>query len=70
MKEGMTRRMPERGSLVGASPFTAAGTPLPDWPAEQHTKQAGVRQALLTTPRLTAVELSHGSGVILGTRRP
>jgi hypothetical protein len=45
-------------------------TPLPDWPAEQHTKQAGVRQALLTTPRLTAVELSHGSGVILGTRRP
>ena len=45
-------------------------TPLPDWPAEQHAKQAGVRQVLLTTPRLTAVELSHGSGVILGTRRP
>jgi predicted O-methyltransferase YrrM len=45
-------------------------TPLPDWPAEQHAKQAGVRQALLATPRLTAVELTHGSGVILGTRRP
>ena len=45
-------------------------TPLPGWPAEQHARQAGVRQALLTTPRLTAVELSHGSGVILGTRRP
>jgi predicted O-methyltransferase YrrM len=45
-------------------------TPRPDWPAEQHAKQAEVRRALLTSPLLTAVELSHGSGVILGTRRP
>jgi predicted O-methyltransferase YrrM len=44
-------------------------TPQPGWPAEQQAKQAGVRQALLATARLTAVELSHGSGVILGTRR-
>jgi predicted O-methyltransferase YrrM len=30
----------------------------------------GIRRALLTDERLLAVELAHGSGVILATRRP
>jgi predicted O-methyltransferase YrrM len=45
-------------------------TPQPNWPAEMHAKQAEVRRALLTSPLLTAVELSHGSGIVLATRRP
>jgi predicted O-methyltransferase YrrM len=44
-------------------------TPTPEWTGEQHTKQGGVRQTLLTSPLLTAVELDHGSGVLLGARR-
>jgi hypothetical protein len=44
-------------------------TPRPDWAAEQHARQAGVRRALFTSPLLTSVELSHGSGVILSARR-
>lgn len=43
-------------------------TAAPEWSAEQHTKQHGVRQALLTSPLLTSIELDHGSGVILATR--
>jgi predicted O-methyltransferase YrrM len=43
-------------------------TPMAQWPAEQHAKQAGVRRALLSSPLLTAVELGHGSGVILCAR--
>lgn len=44
-------------------------TPLPDWPDDQQAKVNQVRQALLTAPGLITVELAHGSGVILGTRR-
>jgi demethylmenaquinone methyltransferase/2-methoxy-6-polyprenyl-1,4-benzoquinol methylase len=44
-------------------------TPRPEWAAEQHARQAGVRRALFTSPLLTSVELSHGSGVILSARR-
>jgi predicted O-methyltransferase YrrM len=44
-------------------------TPLPDWPGDQQAKQNQVRQALLTAPELITVELAHGSGVILSTRR-
>jgi predicted O-methyltransferase YrrM len=43
-------------------------TPLPDWSDRQRTEQSRVRQALLTAPQLTSVELAHGSGVILSTR--
>jgi demethylmenaquinone methyltransferase/2-methoxy-6-polyprenyl-1,4-benzoquinol methylase len=45
-------------------------TPMPAWDAEQHARQQEVRQALLTSPLLTSVELAHGSGVILSSRRP
>lgn len=41
----------------------------PQWGAGQHARQQEVRQALLTSPLLTSVELHHGSGVILSTRR-
>jgi predicted O-methyltransferase YrrM len=44
-------------------------TATPQWDAEQHDKQQHVRQALLTSPLLASVELRHGSGVILSTRR-
>jgi ABC-type multidrug transport system fused ATPase/permease subunit len=40
----------------------------PQWSPEQRDKQERVRQALLTSPLLTSVELGHGSGVILSTR--
>jgi predicted O-methyltransferase YrrM len=43
-------------------------TATPEWTAEQHTNQGDVRQALLTSPLLTSIELDHGSGVILATR--
>jgi predicted O-methyltransferase YrrM len=43
-------------------------TPAPQWDTEQHARQQQVRQALLTSPLLTSVELRHGSGVILSTR--
>jgi predicted O-methyltransferase YrrM len=44
-------------------------TPAPGWTGEQHTKQDRVRRALLASPLLMSVELGHGSGVILATRR-
>jgi demethylmenaquinone methyltransferase/2-methoxy-6-polyprenyl-1,4-benzoquinol methylase len=44
-------------------------TPMPDWPGNQQAAQRQVRQALLTAPQLITVELAHGSGVILSTRR-
>jgi demethylmenaquinone methyltransferase/2-methoxy-6-polyprenyl-1,4-benzoquinol methylase len=44
-------------------------TPVPEWAAEQQARQDEVRRALLTSPLLTSVELSHGSGVILSARR-
>jgi predicted O-methyltransferase YrrM len=40
----------------------------PEWTAEQHLNQSGVRRTLLTSPLLTSVELDHGSGVILASR--
>jgi predicted O-methyltransferase YrrM len=44
-------------------------TPLPGWPHNQRAGQDRVRHRLLTAPQLIAVELAHGSGVILSTRR-
>jgi predicted O-methyltransferase YrrM len=43
-------------------------TASPEWTTKQHARQDDVRQALLTSPLLTSVELDHGSGVILATR--
>lgn len=45
-------------------------TATPRWDAGQHARQQEVRQTLLGSPLLTSVELDHGSGVILSTRRP
>ena len=44
-------------------------TPRPDWTGEQHAQQSQVRRTLLTSPLLTSVDMHHGSGVILSTRR-
>jgi predicted O-methyltransferase YrrM len=44
-------------------------TPRPDWDDRQRTEQSNVRETLLTAPALTSVELAHGSGLILSTRR-
>jgi predicted O-methyltransferase YrrM len=44
-------------------------TPMPGWPGNQRAGQDRVRQALLTAPQLIAVELAHGFGIILSTRR-
>lgn len=44
-------------------------TPMPDWTGDHQAMQSQVRQALLTAPELITVELAHGSGVILSTRR-
>jgi demethylmenaquinone methyltransferase/2-methoxy-6-polyprenyl-1,4-benzoquinol methylase len=44
-------------------------TATPDCNAEECAMQNQVRQALLTSPLLISAELSHGSGVILSTRR-
>jgi demethylmenaquinone methyltransferase/2-methoxy-6-polyprenyl-1,4-benzoquinol methylase len=44
-------------------------TAMPDWDGELRATQQRVRQTLLTSTLLTSVELHHGSGVILGTRK-
>lgn len=44
-------------------------TPMPDWTDDHQAMQSQVRQALVTAPDLISVELAHGSGVILSTRR-
>jgi len=44
-------------------------TATPHWDTEQHARAQHVRQALMTSPLLTSVELRHGSGVILSTRQ-
>lgn len=44
-------------------------TATPQWDDEQHARQHEVRQTLLGSPLLTSVELDHGSGIILSTRR-
>ena len=43
-------------------------TPEPDWTDNHRSAQARVRQALLSAPGLTSVELAAGSGVILSSR--
>ncbi|GAA3288474.1 class I SAM-dependent methyltransferase [Dactylosporangium vinaceum] len=45
-------------------------TPVEGWPEDFRVKQDGVRRALLADPGLVAVELAHGTGVIIGVRRP
>jgi predicted O-methyltransferase YrrM len=45
-------------------------TPTPDWTRELRARQDWVRWTLFSSPLLTSVELSHGSGVILAARRP
>jgi demethylmenaquinone methyltransferase/2-methoxy-6-polyprenyl-1,4-benzoquinol methylase len=44
-------------------------TPAPHWDSEHRARQREVRQTLLGSPLLASVELAHGSGVILSTRR-
>jgi predicted O-methyltransferase YrrM len=39
------------------------------WPDDFKARQDGVRRALLDDPTLVGVELDHGSGVIVATRR-
>ncbi|MEU7868692.1 class I SAM-dependent methyltransferase [Dactylosporangium sp. NPDC049140] len=66
--EGLDRtveKLNARGTLV-----VDDMTPVEGWPEDFRAKQAGVRRALLTDPGLVAVELAHGSGVIIGVRRP
>jgi predicted O-methyltransferase YrrM len=43
--------------------------PVADWPEEFKARQDGVRRALFADPDLVSVELDHGSGVIIATRR-
>jgi predicted O-methyltransferase YrrM len=44
-------------------------TATPQWDAGHQARQQEVRRTLLASPLLTSVELDHGSGVILSTRR-
>ncbi|MEV1167275.1 class I SAM-dependent methyltransferase [Nonomuraea sp. NPDC049784] len=55
-----------RGMLVVDDMSPAPGTV---WDSEFAAKQDAVRRTLLTHERLVAVELPHGSGVILATAR-
>lgn len=43
--------------------------PTPAWSQEQHTRQNEVRAALFGDAHLVSVELAHGSGIILSSRR-
>jgi demethylmenaquinone methyltransferase/2-methoxy-6-polyprenyl-1,4-benzoquinol methylase len=43
--------------------------PAQDWPEEFRVRQDGVRRTLVEHPQLVAVELAHGSGMLLCTRR-
>jgi predicted O-methyltransferase YrrM/transcriptional regulator with XRE-family HTH domain len=43
--------------------------PCPDWTPEKCAEQDHVRQALLTSPLLTSIELDHSSRMILSVRR-
>ncbi|GAB3858176.1 O-methyltransferase [Dactylosporangium cerinum] len=40
-----------------------------DWPDEFKVRQDGVRRTLVEHPHLVSVELDHGSGMVLSTRR-
>lgn len=55
-----------RGVLVVDDMVPPEGT---SWPEDFRLKQEAVRHTLLTHERLVAVELAHGSGVILATAR-
>jgi demethylmenaquinone methyltransferase/2-methoxy-6-polyprenyl-1,4-benzoquinol methylase len=66
--EGLDRttgKLNPRGTLV-----VDDMTPVEGWPEDFRAKQAGVRRALLSDPGLVTAELAHGSGVIIGVRRP
>ena len=43
--------------------------PCEDWPEEFKVRQDGVRRTLVEHPDLVSVELDHGSGMVLSTRR-
>jgi predicted O-methyltransferase YrrM len=43
--------------------------PAEDWPADFRARQDGVRRTLVEHPHLVSVELDHGSGMVLSTRR-
>ncbi|MFI5912909.1 O-methyltransferase [Dactylosporangium sp. NPDC051541] len=65
--EGLDRTLANlnpRGTLV-----VDDMAPVEGWPADFRAKQEGVRQALLADAGLVAVELAHGTGVIIGVRR-
>jgi demethylmenaquinone methyltransferase/2-methoxy-6-polyprenyl-1,4-benzoquinol methylase len=55
-------------TTVEQDPQTAALAAQEAWPAQQRARQGEVRRTLLSSPLLTSIELSHGSGVILSTR--
>jgi demethylmenaquinone methyltransferase/2-methoxy-6-polyprenyl-1,4-benzoquinol methylase len=64
--EGLDRTIAALGphGMLVVDDMTAA----PGWTAEQLASQGEVRRKLLSSPLLTSIELSHGSGVILSTR--
>ncbi|MEV4508832.1 class I SAM-dependent methyltransferase [Dactylosporangium sp. NPDC049525] len=43
--------------------------PAEDWPEDFKVRQDGVRRTLVEHPNLVSVELDHGSGMVLSTRR-
>ena len=43
--------------------------PAEDWPEQFKVRQDGVRRTLVEHPHLVSVELDHGSGMVLSTRR-
>ena len=43
--------------------------PAEDWPEDFKVRQDGVRRTLVEHPHLVCVELEHGSGMVLSTRR-
>ncbi|WP_327009340.1 class I SAM-dependent methyltransferase [Dactylosporangium sp. NBC_01737] len=43
--------------------------PAADWPEDFTARQDGVRRTLVEHPHLVSVELDHGSGMVLSTRR-
>ncbi|MGI5237376.1 O-methyltransferase [Dactylosporangium sp. CA-139066] len=57
-------RLNPRGTLV-----VDDMRPVDDWPEDFKVRQDAVRRALFADPALVSVELDHGSGVIVATRR-
>ncbi|HTJ34446.1 MAG TPA: class I SAM-dependent methyltransferase [Dactylosporangium sp.] len=58
-------RLNPRGTLVVDDMREVEG-----WPEDFKIRQNGVRRTILDHPDLVCVELDHGSGVIIGVRRP